>query len=101
MGMARIGGRSKLPAAYHLFIALWWDRPSQTTVALATDMDANSVPSDRCNLEHRLFSSFGELLFRRAETDGTPVMVVKLGREGGGYPVALPAAGVRHPRRDR
>lgn len=85
--MARIGGWGKLPDAYRLFIALWWDRPSQTAGGPATDMDANSVPSDRCSLAHRVFSSFGELLFRRAETDGAPVMVVKLGEKEAAIPL--------------
>ena len=51
------------------------------------DMDANPVPADRCTLEHRLFSSFGEPLFRRAETDGAPVMVVKLGEKEAAIPL--------------
>ena len=37
------------------------------------------APPDHCTLKHRLFSGFGDPLFRRAETDGTPVMVVLLG----------------------
>jgi hypothetical protein len=32
-----------------------------------------------CHLEHPVFSRVGEPLFRRAESDGTPVMVVQLG----------------------
>lgn len=34
---------------------------------------------DHCRLKHRLFSMFTDPLFRRAETDDTPVMVVMLG----------------------
>lgn len=38
-----------------------------------------SAPADRCILEHRVFTAFGDPLFRLAETDGTPAMVVMLG----------------------
>ena len=40
-----------------------------------------------CILQHRVFTSFGEPLFRRAETDGTPVMVVKLGDREAAIPL--------------
>ena len=43
--------------------------------------------SDHCVLEHRVFTSFGEPLFRRAETDGTPVMVVHLGDKEAAIPL--------------
>ena len=46
---------------------------------MATDEDP--APPDHCALQHRVFTSLGEPLFRRAETDGTPVMVVKLGEK--------------------
>jgi hypothetical protein len=36
-------------------------------------------PPLRCTLAHRGFVMLGEQLFRRAEADGTPVMVVTLG----------------------
>src|SRR5579872_7196336 len=45
-------------------------------------MDApitEDAPPDSCLLHHRLFTAFGPATFRRAEDDGTPVMVVKLG----------------------
>lgn len=34
---------------------------------------------DRCILQHSMFSVLGEPLFRRAETDDTPMMVIMLG----------------------
>jgi hypothetical protein len=37
------------------------------------------MEAERCTLTHRVFSSLGEPLFRRAETDGAPSMVVMLG----------------------
>ncbi|HUN42776.1 MAG TPA: hypothetical protein VMU81_20985 [Acetobacteraceae bacterium] len=48
---------------------------------------ASTAPPDRCVLRHRLFSRFGEPLFRRAETDGTPVMVVLLGDREAALPL--------------
>lgn len=47
----------------------------------------NLEPQDHCRLEHRLFSRFGDPLFRRAETDGTPVMVVLLGEREAALPL--------------
>lgn len=47
----------------------------------------NSAPQDHCRLKHRLFSRFGDPLFRRAETDGTPVMVVLLGEREAALPL--------------
>jgi len=49
--------------------------------------DAPLASPDRCVLQHRLFSRFGEPLFRRAETDGTPVMVVLLGEREAALPL--------------
>lgn len=40
--------------------------------------DEESIP-DRCVLTHRVFTTLGSISFRRARTDGTPVMVVALG----------------------
>lgn len=34
---------------------------------------------DTCQLQHRIFSMLGPVTFRRAQADGTPVMVVVLG----------------------
>lgn len=47
----------------------------------------NLAPPDHCRLQHRLFSRFGDPLFRRAETDGTPVMVVLLGEREAALPL--------------
>jgi hypothetical protein len=47
----------------------------------------NPAPQDHCRLKHRLFSGFGDPLFRRAETDGTPVMVVLLGEREAALPL--------------
>jgi hypothetical protein len=44
-------------------------------------------PQDHCRLKHRLFNGFGDPLFRRAETDGTPVMVVLLGEREAALPL--------------
>ena len=43
--------------------------------------------SDRCTLQHRVFTLFGQPLFRRSETDGTPVMVVQLGDRQAAMPL--------------
>ena len=51
------------------------------------DTDANPTPADHCTLTHRVFTSFGDPLFRQAETDGTPVMVVKLGDKEAAIPL--------------
>jgi hypothetical protein len=40
----------------------------------------------RCDLQHRVFSTFGDVLFRRAETDDSPVMGFSLGDR----PAAVP-----------
>ncbi len=45
------------------------------------------APPDHCRLQHRLFNRFGDPLFRRAETDGTPVMVVLLGEREAALPL--------------
>jgi hypothetical protein len=47
---------------------------------------------DHCRLKHVLFSRFGDPLFRRAEADGTPVMVVMLGERE----AALPLRALQH-----
>ena len=49
--------------------------------------DASPASPNRCVLRHRLFSRFGDPLFRRAETDGTPVMVVLLGEREAALPL--------------
>ncbi len=40
-----------------------------------------------CALQHRLFTQFGEPLFRRAETGTTPVMAVRLGERDAAIPL--------------
>jgi hypothetical protein len=52
-----------------------------------TSQDDATEPADRCLLHHALFSSLGEISFRRAETDGTPVMVVSLGEREAAVPL--------------
>jgi hypothetical protein len=42
---------------------------------------------DHCTLKHRVFRSFGDPMFRRAETDGAPVMVVQLGDKEAAIPL--------------
>ena len=49
--------------------------------------ETNDAPADHCNLTHPVFLSFGEPVFRRSETDGTPVMVVKLGEREAAIPL--------------
>lgn len=48
---------------------------------------SDAVPQDRCRLEHPVFCQLGEPVFRRAETDGTPVMVVHLGDREAALPL--------------
>src|SRR5690349_22334762 len=50
-------------------------------------MQTDSAPADHCLLQHPVFTSFGEPLFRSAETDGAPVMVVKLGDKEAAIPL--------------
>lgn len=35
---------------------------------------------DRCGFEHKIFTQLGSVLFRPAETDGTPALVIPFGR---------------------
>ena len=86
--MARIALHGKLPAAYRLFIAMWWYPPAQFHPGPGNmDLQTGIAPADHCTLAHRVFASFGEPLFRRSETDGTPVMVVKLGDKEAAIPL--------------
>jgi hypothetical protein len=48
---------------------------------------ATSPKQDHCCLVHRVFAMFGDPLFRRAESDGTPVMVVHLGEKEAAIPL--------------
>jgi hypothetical protein len=51
-----------------------------------TPHDLELVPT-RCELAHRLFTTFDDPLFRVAESDGTPVMVVQLGDKEAALPL--------------
>jgi hypothetical protein len=42
---------------------------------------------DHCQLAHRVFAMFGDPLFRKAESDGAPVMVVHLGDKEAAIPL--------------
>ncbi len=48
---------------------------------------APSPQAEHCTLSHRVFAMFGQPLFRRAETDGMPVMVVELGEKQAAIPL--------------
>jgi hypothetical protein len=49
---------------------------------------ATALPvQDHCSLTHRVFAMFGDPLFRRAESDGAPVMVVHLGEKEAAIPL--------------
>src|SRR5262245_20364828 len=77
-GMASIDRSGKLPAAYRLFIVTWCN---DAVIDGAPQMDGLSPPQpgECCILGHRVFTLFSDPLFRRAETDGMPAMVVMLG----------------------
>lgn len=47
----------------------------------------NLAPADHCTLNHPVFTTLGDPLFRRAEADGAPVMVVKLGEREAAIPL--------------
>ncbi len=49
--------------------------------------DRHDSPPRLCTLEHPVFSRVGEPLFRRAESDNTPVMVVRLGDREAALPL--------------
>jgi hypothetical protein len=51
------------------------------------DVTTTSASPDRCCLEHRVFASFGDPVFRRAESDGAPVMVVHMGDKEAAIPL--------------
>ena len=52
----------------------------------ASDPDGGA-DGERCVLSHRLFRALGEPLFRRAESDGEPAMVVRLGERDAAIPL--------------
>jgi hypothetical protein len=112
--MTRITLRGKLPGAYvpftgrglassfssrspprlpavHRRVLLWCIPPN---IRAAPAMDAlQPLPApDHCNLRHPLFTSLANPLFRHAESDNAPVMVVMLGdREA-----AIPLRSLQH-----
>jgi hypothetical protein len=45
------------------------------------------LETDRCLLSHQVFTVFGDVTFRRAETDGTPVMILLLGDREAAVPL--------------
>lgn len=49
-----------------------------------TDSDATV---DRCVLVHQVFTRFGDVSFRRAEADGTPVMIIQMGDREAAVPL--------------
>jgi hypothetical protein len=51
------------------------------------DLVTDQPTADHCCLAHRVFAMFGAPLFRRAETDGTPVMVVQMGEKEAAIPL--------------
>ena len=53
---------------------------------MTSDLSSITAP-ERCFLQHRVFASFADPLFRRAESDGSPVMVVKLGDREAAIPL--------------
>ncbi len=52
----------------------------------ATPPDLQFLPA-KCKLAHRLFAAFNDPLFRAAESDGTPVMVVQFGDREAALPL--------------
>src|ERR1700761_8217389 len=83
--MARIVRHRKFPDTYRPFIELWWDASAVGAPTMA--IDSQPAPADRCTLQHPVFTSFGDPVFRRAETDGAPVMVVMLGEKEAAIPL--------------
>ena len=51
------------------------------------EIATTSSPQDHCCLVHRVFAMFGDPLFRRAESDGAPVMAVHLGEKQAAIPL--------------
>ena len=86
--MARIGARGKLPGPYGLFTGdgLNCVRTNDTSVTAMASATTSSS-QDHCCLAHRVFVMFGDPLFRRAESDGEPVMVVHLGEKEAAIPL--------------
>ncbi len=51
-------------------------------------MDSATTPCpDRCELQHQVFSSLGEVHFRLSSTDGLPMMALRLGEREAQFPL--------------
>lgn len=51
-------------------------------------MEAAADPETiRCVLNHQVFTRFGDVVFRRAEADGTPVMIINMGDREAAVPL--------------
>src|SRR6476661_6490578 len=86
--MARIMRGRKFPATYGLFIGECWDVRRRRPGPRSMTSDSCSIAApEHCILQHRLFASFADPLLRRAESDGAPVMVVKLGDREAAIPL--------------
>ena len=85
--MARIDVLGKFPIAYRLFTGMWWNPSVQMIPGPAMPSETYLSSPEHCALAHRVFTSFGEPFFRRAETDGEPVMVVQLGEKEAAIPL--------------
>ena len=57
------------------------------TEAPDTDLIGSPEPPDICALQHRIFHSLTDVLFRRAEGDDTPVIVMSLGERTAAVPL--------------
>jgi len=68
------------------------DQPIAADQSTTADQSASTDQPTTCVLIHRGFTMLGEPLFRRAETDDTPVMVVTLGERL----VALPLRSLKN-----
>lgn len=59
---------------------------SEAPAAPPPDPITADLPGE-CQLAHKLFGTFGPVLFRRSEVDGAPVMVVQLGEREAALPL--------------
>lgn len=55
--------------------------------AIAEAEDGDAPHPGICQLDHALFNRLGDITFRRAETDGTPMMIVPFGEREAGIPL--------------
>jgi hypothetical protein len=73
--------------AYGLFIPMWWYWPHIDSAGTDMEITSTSPSPDYCHLEHRVFASFHDPLFRKAESDCVPVMMVELGDQEAATPL--------------